>query len=81
MIGEVGMSEIISGHWAVVCEGVNRRQLTLTLPEAEAVRKFWKGRYPNSRVTIRPLTEAAMAELYRMNGWPRPKGIQPERAE
>ena len=62
----------VSGHWAVVCAGANRRQLTLTLPEAEAVRKFWKTRYPDRRVTIRPLTEAAMAELHRLNGWPRP---------
>ena len=66
------MSEIVCGHWAVVCAEANRRQLALTLNEAEAIRKLWKGRYSNSRVTVRPLTETAMAELYRMNGWPRP---------
>ena len=66
------MSETVCGHWAVICLEHRRRQLTLTLPEAEAVRKFWRARYPDSQVTIRPLTEAALNELYRLNGWPVP---------
>ena len=65
-------ASIQSGHWAIICADKNRRQLALTLPEAESIRKFWKAKYPDCRVTVRPLTEAAMAEMYRLNGWPRP---------
>ena len=80
MIEEIGMSETVCGHWAVACLEHRRRQLTLTLPEAEAVRKFWKAKYPNSRVIVRPLTDAAMNELYRLNGWsrPLPKDLNPK---